>query len=89
MGIVAEHVRFIKILLTIREPRALTKDFFLVLKRLKSYLRSMTTQSRLNHVAILNIYPHEVDNLNMEELMNEFICKNPRRTSVFALLNNK
>ena len=49
----------------------------------------MTTQSRLNHVAILNIYPHEVDNLNMEELMNEFICKNPRRTSVFALLNNK
>ena len=41
------------------------------------------TESRLSHVAILNIHPHEANNLNIDESVDEFICKNSKRTSVF------
>ena len=58
---------------------------FSILRRLKNYLRSTIMQNRLNHIAILHCYPDAVDKLNMEELMNEFISRNTKRTSVFAL----
>ena len=49
----------------------------------------MTMQSRLNDVAILNIYSQEAGNLNMDESMDGFRCKNPKQTWVFALSSNK
>lgn len=84
-GLVPEYLRFIQLLITIPGSTCSNERSFSVLRRVKNYLRSTMVQNRLNHVAILHSYSEEADQLNLEILMNEFISKNSKRTSVFAL----
>ena len=57
------------------------------LRRLKSYLRSTMTQSRLNHLFILNMYQEIVDSLDMKAIVNDFINSgDEKRRNAFSLL---
>lgn len=57
------------------------------LRRLRTYLRSTMTQSRLNHLFILNMYQEFVDSLDMNRIANEFINSgDEKRRNAFALL---
>lgn len=85
MGLVPEYVRYIRLLITIPGSSCTNERSFSVLRRMKNYLRSTMLQDRLNHVALLHIYSEIVDNLDIEQLMNEFIAKKHERASVFAL----
>lgn len=84
-GLVPEYLRFIQLLMTVPGSTCSNERSFSVLRRVKNYLRSTMAQNRLNHVAILHSYPEEADRLDLETLMNEFISKNSKRASVFAL----
>ena len=57
---------------------------FSSLRRLKTWLRSTMSQSRLSHLALLSIHRIRVNNLNFINLVNQFIEKTPERRSVFG-----
>ena len=53
------------------------------LRRLKNYLRSTMSQSRLNHVLLLNVYKEHVDHINLEEIINVFENRTEMRRNAF------
>lgn len=83
--LVPEYTKFIQLLLTIPGSSCTNERSFSSLRRLKTYLRSNIQQDRLNHVAVLHIYPEETENLDLGIIMDEFIKKNSKRSAVFAL----
>ena len=57
---------------------------FLVLCRIKYYLRSTITQQRLNHLMILNIHKEALDDMDLKSIANEFVQGNEHRLSVLG-----
>lgn len=55
---------------------AASKHSFSTLRRVKSYLRSAMTQSRLNHLMILHYHQDLRDKLDLNSVANEYISKN-------------
>ena len=43
------------------------------LRRMKTYLCASLSQRKFNHLLILRLYADEVDALNMNAIVNEFI----------------
>ena len=63
---------------------ALREDSYATfVRRLKSYLRSMT-QERLNHIAVTSCHSEKLDS---NKLLDEFIKKAPVRMNVFSFYN--
>ena len=52
---------------------------FFVSQKIKKLFTFNDDENRLNHVALFNIYIYEADNFNMDELLDELICKNSNR----------
>ena len=57
---------------------------FSVLIRIKTYLRNTMTQNRLNHTMCLNIHTETLMQINLKEILNEFVDSSDRRKKVFA-----
>ncbi|XP_058741287.1 uncharacterized protein LOC131613655 [Vicia villosa] len=72
-----------RILLTIPVTVASTERSFSKLKLLKSYLRSTMLQERLNGLALLVIENDLLENIQYEDLIEEFASKNARRKTFF------
>lgn len=85
LNIAPEFIKLIKLLLVIPGSSCTCKRSFSALRRLKNYLRSTMLQNRLNSIAIIYIFKEEAKSINLEELVNEFICKNNVRKATFAL----
>ena len=56
---------------------------FSELKRLKTYLRSTMGQRRLNALAILSTYPHELDRMDVNSLIRQFVCRSQIHRNAF------
>src|ERR1044072_7548393 len=72
-----------RILLTIPVTVASTERSFSKLKLLKSYLRSTMLQERLNGLALIAIENNLLENIQYEDLIENFASKNVRRESFF------
>jgi hypothetical protein len=72
-----------RILLTIPVTVASAERSFSKLKLLKSYLRSTMLQERLNGLALIAIENDLLENIQYEELVDEFASKNARRATYF------
>ena len=84
---VPDVVKLCKIYLVNPATTATAERSFSLLRRLKNYLRTTMTQQRLNHCLILNLYQDRVDSLDIDSLVNEFICNaDSKRRNAFALL---
>jgi len=59
---------------------ALSERSFSALRRLKTYLRSTTTNSRLNNMLTLHIHKDETENLDHCNVANELILLGDRKT---------
>ena len=57
---------------------------FSSLRRLKTFLRSSMTQSRLNNLLLLYIHLPEVDSLDLRAIAQEFVSVNARRLYYFG-----
>ena len=57
---------------------------FSVSKRIKTYLRNSMTQKRLNYTMCLNIHTERLTQINLKEILNEFVDSSDRRKKVFA-----
>ncbi|XP_051160476.1 uncharacterized protein LOC127281036 [Leptopilina boulardi] len=84
-GLILEFVRFVKLLMTIPGSSCSNERSFSTLRRLKTYLRSMMRQDRLNNIALIHIYSEMADKLDLEKLLDTFISQNSKRSAVFAL----
>jgi len=61
---------------------------FSSLRRLKTYLRSTMSQSRLNSVALLHAHQHEVMAIPVEEILKDFVSLNSSRMQTFGTICN-
>ncbi|KYM99568.1 Zinc finger MYM-type protein 1, partial [Cyphomyrmex costatus] len=76
------------ILLTIPTTSCIAERSFSTLRRMKTYLRSTMGQSRLNSLAILHIHCDITETLDLNKIVNTFICANAVRRSKFAVVNS-
>lgn len=75
---------YLKHLLVVPCSSAGAERSFSMVRRVKTYLRSTMGQSRLNHCCVINAYADEVDDLDIDEMMQIFICKGVNREVVFG-----
>ncbi|GKB32931.1 zinc finger MYM-type protein 1, partial [Tanacetum coccineum] len=73
-----------RVLLTISVTVASTERSFSKLKFLKSYLRSIMSQERLNGLALIAIENALLDSVDYEDLIKNFAFKNARRIALFT-----
>ncbi len=57
---------------------------FSTLKRIKTYLRSSMTQSRLNHCVLLHVHQDKTDELDLHTIAKELVQINERRINFFG-----
>ena len=63
---------------------AISERSFSALKRVKTYMRSTTTDNILNHLMTLHIHKEKTDMLDLIEIANEFCERNERRKAKFG-----
>lgn len=81
--LVPEVVKLIKIMLTVPVSSCTAERSFSALRRLKTFLRSTMTQTRLNDVALLNV--HKQEEINIEVITNKFIKATKVRQNTFQI----
>ena len=74
----------VSIILSLPISAASAERSFSSLRRIKTWLRSTMSQSRLTHLCLLSVHRERVAKLNMSDLMHEFISKTPERCCVFG-----
>ena len=70
-----------RILLTIPVTVASVERSFFKLKLIKTYLRTTMSQKRLSSLAMISIENEYLDKLNYNDLIEEFVSKNARRSN--------
>lgn len=84
-----EYTKFIRLLLTYPQTVCIAERSFSQLRRLKNYLRTTMTQVRTNSIALLYVHQELANEINLEEILDEFISRNQQRQTVFALKNDR
>ncbi len=79
-----EVSKLFKLLLVLPATNATSERSFGALQRVKSYLRSTMSQSRLNHLMVLHYHQDMADILDLKVIGNEYISKNESRKNNFA-----
>jgi len=69
-----EVEKLLRLLLVCPCSSAEAERSFSSLRRLKTWLRSTMTQTRLNSVAVCHCHQELLDNVDLSELMREFVC---------------
>ena len=80
----SEIYKVLKIYFTIPVTIATAERSFSSLRRLKTYLRSTMTQSRLNNLFILYVHAEKTDELDLKFIAKEFVSVNQRRLNYFG-----
>lgn len=78
-----EYSKYIRLLLTCPQTVVIAERSFSMLKRLKNYVRSTTTQQRTNDLAVLFIYKHLADEIDIDVALDQFISRNTIRGNTF------
>lgn len=84
-GLFTEVEWLIHLCLCLPVSTAGSERSFLALRRLKTWLCSTITISRLSHLALLHIHKNILDDLDIQGLMAEFISRTPERKSTFGV----
>lgn len=83
-GMFSEVVTLIKLLLVMPATNASSERTFSALRRIKTYLRTTMTQTRLNCVMVLHVHKDRTDLLELVSVANNFISENERRLCIFG-----
>ena len=78
-----------KILLVMPATNAVSERSFSAMKRVKTFLRSTTSDYRLNHLMVLHVHKDRTDSLNMVEVANAFVERNDSRHPIFGVIGEK
>lgn len=77
-------IKLVELVMTIPASSASAERSFSALRRLKNYLRNTMTQNRLNHIMILNVHKKSTEELDLQNIMREFISRTEERKKVFG-----
>ena len=66
-------------ILSYGSTNAASEHSFSAMRLIKSYLRSMMTQERLNHLMTLYVHKEQTDSLSLPNVANEFVSTCDRR----------
>ena len=69
----SEVIKLGKLLLVMLATNAVIERSFSAIKRVKTYLRSTTSNNRLNHLMVLHVHKERVDELDLVSIANEFM----------------
>ena len=83
--LLSELTLLLRLFLTIPITTCSAERSFSVLRRLKTYLRSTLSQTRLNHLSVLHCYQELVDRLQVDDIYKEFVSRNEQRQRTFAI----
>ena len=74
----------VRLLLVKPATNAVSERSASALRRVKSYLRTTMTDSRLNNLLVLHVHKDRCDSLVLEDCLNEFVCCSEHRLSLFG-----
>ena len=86
-SLLSEVYKLLHICCTIPVTSATAERTFSALRRLKTFLRTTMTQTRLYHVAILHIHKEKTDEIELESIEREFVSANDRRKTYFGIMH--
>lgn len=73
-----------KLLLVSPASSAEAERTFSALRRLKTWLRTTMTETRLNSVTVCHIHRHRLDKLDLKPLLRDFVLHSEIRSSLFG-----
>ncbi len=73
-----------KLVLVMPATNAVSERSISALRRVKSYLRTTVSQSRLNHLMLLHVHKHLTDGLDLKKVANEFVAGSEHRLTLFG-----
>ena len=74
----------VRLLLVCPASSAQAERSFSALRRIKTWLRTTMTQTRLNAIAVCHINRNMTDRVNVTELMTEFVSRSDIRKTIFG-----
>ena len=80
----SEVCRLAHLILVMPATNAVSERSFSAMRRLKTYLRSTMSQSRLNHVMLLSINQEKVDQLDIDVIADQFVQGSEHRLLHFG-----
>jgi len=80
----SEVIKVVKLILVMPATNAASERSFSALRRLKTWLRTTTTQSRLNWCMLLHIHKERNNALSLTSVGNKFISRNESRAHLFG-----
>jgi len=83
-ALLTQVVKIAKLILVMPAINAISERSFSALKRVKTYLRSTTTDSRLNNLLVIHIHKDAADKLDLKTVANEFIDKYDTRKNIIG-----
>ena len=75
---------YIHLLLVMPATNAVSERSASALRRVKSYLRTTMSDSRLNKLLVLHVHKDHCDSLVLEDCLNKFLCGSEHRFSLFG-----
>jgi len=85
LRLLPQVVILVKLLCVLPCSTATPERSFSQLRRIKNYMRSTQSQSRLNHLMVTAIHGGKLEELDISKLMSEFILRNDERQKTFAI----
>ena len=85
----SEVIVLIKLVLVAPATNAISERSCSTLHRIKYYLRTTSSQNRLNNTIILHTYKEELDKLDMIGVANEFCRENDERKNTFGKFSKR
>jgi hAT family C-terminal dimerisation region len=83
LGMLGQVVKLVGMILTVPASAATAERSFSALQRVKTASRGTMTQARLNHLLLIHIHQDRVLNVNINNILNEFVGKTIERKNVF------
>ncbi|KAF3851402.1 hypothetical protein F7725_013174 [Dissostichus mawsoni] len=83
-GLFGQVEALVRLLLVVPASSAEVERSFSALRRLKTWLRSSMSQTRLNNVAICHVHQKKLDRLDLEGICQSFISANDKRKKAFG-----
>ena len=79
--------KLIRLLLVVPATSCTAECSFSALRRLKTWLRSTMTQSRLNAIALCHVHQEVLDSLNLTDIASQFAGRSVIRRNIFGGTN--
>ena len=84
LGLISQVAKLAKLVLLMPATNAVSEQRASAMRRIKTYLRSSMTQTRLNNVMVVHVHKHLTDSVDCVKVLYEFASANEDRKTHFG-----